>query len=96
MDITLLERIVMHRVDMPLSIQIIPDQMLRQHDPSDDLERMHLANITHDLPQIIDSVHQQATRPFRQVDREERGRAFDQGPTLTHVLQCRFMFVVVG
>jgi hypothetical protein len=32
-------------------------QMLRQHDPSDDLERMHLANITHDLPQIIDPVH---------------------------------------
>jgi hypothetical protein len=46
-------------------------QMLRQHDPSDDLERIRLANITHDLPQIIDPVHQQATRPFRQVDREE-------------------------
>ncbi len=141
----------MHRVDMPLSIQIIPDQMLptsplpdaplalvasafanplaagyptrairfdqapthriiavgfckrphrmqmlRQQDPSDDLERMPLANITHDLPQLIDPVHQQATRPFRQVDREERGCAFDQSPTLTHVLQCRFMFVVVG
>jgi len=39
-------------------------QMLRQHDPSDDLERMHLAHITHDLPQIIDPVHQQATPPF--------------------------------
>ncbi|ESQ11438.1 MAG: hypothetical protein N838_35070 [Thiohalocapsa sp. PB-PSB1] len=71
-------------------------QTLRQQDPSDDLERMHLANSTHDLPQIIDPVHQQATRPFRQVDREERGYPFDQSPTLTHVLQCRFVFVVVG
>jgi hypothetical protein len=113
---TMLKRIVMHRVDMPLSIQIIPDQMLpksplpdaplalvasafanplaagyptrairfdqasthriiavsfckhlhrmqmfRQHDPSDALEWMRLANITHDLPQLIDPVHQQAT-----------------------------------
>jgi hypothetical protein len=61
---------------------------------------MPLANITHDLPQIIDPtidpVHQQATRPFRQVDREEIGCAFNQSPTLTPVLQCRFMFVVVG
>jgi hypothetical protein len=58
-------------------------QMLRQQDPSDDLERMPLANITHDLPQIIDPTidptidrfHQQATRPFRQVDPEEIGCA---------------------
>gem|GEM_PF-5738620 len=56
---------------------------------------MHLANITHDL-QIIDPVHQQATRPFRQVDRKEIGCAFDQSPTLPHVLQRRFMYVVVG
>jgi hypothetical protein len=57
--------------------------MLRQQDPSDDLERMPLANITHDLPQIIDPTidptidrfHQQATRPFRQVDPEEIGCA---------------------
>jgi hypothetical protein len=35
-------------------------------------------------------------QPFRQVDREETGCAFDPSPTLTHVLQCRFVFVVVG
>jgi hypothetical protein len=30
LDITMLDRIVMHMVGMPLSIQIIPDQMLLQ------------------------------------------------------------------
>jgi hypothetical protein len=147
----MLHRIVMHIIDMPLKIPIIPDQvlpesplpdaplallaparatplaagdptreicldqapthrifavafrerpdrvqMLRQNDPSDDLERMRPANIAYDLPQISDPVHQQTTRPFRQVDREEIDCAFDQCPALTHVVQCRFMFVVVG
>ena len=58
--------------------------VVRHHDPGNDLEWMRLSYPPNDLAQIADAIHQETTRPLSKVRREEIGCSHNPGAKLTH------------